>query len=129
MEPAKTSLMPAAREDTRRAVGGRASAVPLPAGLRAALGRWVSGQAALLVATLGSNTLWGMSRVEGFLWAPLGFLVLAGSFRAMDPALEESAMASGAGIWHTATRVPLPLSAPASLSVALLVYIRAFESF
>src|SRR5262249_53461624 len=61
--------------------------------------------------------------------SPLSFLMLAGSFRAMDPALEESAMASGAGIWHTATRVTLPLSAPAILSVAMLVFIRAFESF
>jgi len=83
----------------------------------------------LETAPLSANTMWAMILVEGFLWSPLSFLMLAGSFRAMDPALEESAMASGAGIWHTATRVTLPLSAPAVLSVALLVFIRAFESF
>ena len=70
-----------------------------------------------------------MILVEGFLWSPLAFLMLSATFQAMDPALEESAMMSGGGIWQTMSRVTLPLSWPAIMSIGLLVFIRAFEAF
>ena len=49
---------------------------------------------------LNVYSLWGMILVEGFLWSPLVFLMLAAVFRAMDPALEEAALMSGAGLAH-----------------------------
>lgn len=60
---------------------------------------------------------------------PLVFLLVAGALRSMDPSLEEASMASGASLWHTTTRVTLPLIAPAILSSALLVFVLAAEQF
>ena len=78
---------------------------------------------------INANTLGAMIAIEGFLWSPLAFLLLAATFRSMDPSLEESAMISGGGVRQTLTRVTLPLSWPAISSIGLLVFIRAFESF
>lgn len=71
----------------------------------------------------------GMVLVEAFLWSPLVFLMLAASFRAMDPALEDASAACGANGLQTMMRVSLRLMLPAIFSVVLLVFIRAFESF
>ena len=71
----------------------------------------------------------GMVLIEGFLWSPLVFLMLAASFRAMDPSLEEASVACGASGYQTMVRVSLRLMLPAIYSVILLVFIRAFESF
>lgn len=60
---------------------------------------------------------------------PLVFLLVIGALRSMDPSLEEASLASGAGIWHTTTRVTLPLVSPAILSAALLVFVLAAEQF
>lgn len=74
-------------------------------------------------------SLWGMIFVESLLWSPLVFLLLAASFRSMDPSLEEASTVCGAGVWHTLRRVSLRLMLPAFFSVVLLVFIRAFEAF
>lgn len=71
----------------------------------------------------------GMMLIEAFLWSPLVFLMLAASFRAMDPALEEASAACGANAAQTMMRVSLRLMLPALFSVILLVFIRAFEAF
>jgi iron(III) transport system permease protein len=91
---------------------------------------------ALLMSLAGSEepllnvySLWGMILVEGFLWSPLVFLMLAAVFRAMDPALEEAALMSGAGIWRTAFHISFRLALPGIAAVVLLVFIRALESF
>lgn len=78
---------------------------------------------------IDAYSLWAMVLVEGFLWSPLAFLMLSATFQAMDPSLEESSMMSGGSVWQTMTRVTLPLCWPGILSTALLVFIRAFESF
>lgn len=74
-------------------------------------------------------SLWGMIFVESLLWSPLVFLLLAASFRSMDPSLEEASTVCGAGVWHTLRRVSLRLMLPAFFAVVLLVFIRAFEAF
>jgi iron(III) transport system permease protein len=83
----------------------------------------------LAESPLNVFSLWGMVLVEGLLWSPLVFLMVAASLRSMDPSLEESAAASGANAWQTVRRVSLPLVLPSLFSVALLVAIRAFEAF
>jgi iron(III) transport system permease protein len=60
---------------------------------------------------------------------PLVFLLVAGALRSMDPSLEEASMGSGASLWHTTTRVTLPLVTPAILSSALLIFVLAAEQF
>src|SRR3989442_237479 len=49
----------------------------------------------------------GMVLIESFLWSPLVFLMLAASFRAMDPSLEEASAACGATAFQTVRRVSL----------------------
>jgi iron(III) transport system permease protein len=78
---------------------------------------------------LNVYSLGGMIFVETLLWSPLVFLMLAASFRSMDPALEEASAVCGAGIWRTVRRISFRLMLPAFFSVMLLVFIRAFESF
>jgi len=74
-------------------------------------------------------SLGGMIFVEALLWSPFVFLMLAASFRSMDPSLEEASAVCGARIWQTLRRISLRLMLPAFFSVVLLIFIRAFESF
>jgi iron(III) transport system permease protein len=74
-------------------------------------------------------SLAGMIWVDGLHDAPVAFLMMSAAFRAMDPALEEAALASGASIRQVLRRVTLPLAAPALLALAALLFVRALESF
>jgi iron(III) transport system permease protein len=74
-------------------------------------------------------SLGGMVMIEGFLWSPLVFLLLSATFRAANPELEEAARMSGAGVWQTFRRVTFKMAMPALLALAMLVFIRAIESF
>src|SRR5713226_885347 len=58
-------------------------------------------------------SLWGMIWVDGLHYSPMAFLLMSAAFRSMDPALEESAMMSGANVLQVAWRVTLRLSWPA----------------
>ncbi|MGH2933033.1 MAG: ABC transporter permease [Gaiellaceae bacterium] len=71
----------------------------------------------------------GMAVVEGFHLSPLVFLLMAASFRSMDPSLEESAMMSGASVPTVFRRVTLPLVRPALYAAALIMIVRGLESF
>ena len=75
------------------------------------------------------NSLGGMIFVEGLLWSPLAFLMLSPVFRNSDASFEEAAVMSGAGVVTTLRRVTLGMARPALLALALLVFIRAAESF
>jgi iron(III) transport system permease protein len=74
-------------------------------------------------------SLGGMILLEGLLWAPVVFLLLASTFRSMDPSLEEAAAAAGAGPWTTIWRVTLRLALPTTFSVLILTVIRSMEGF
>ena len=71
----------------------------------------------------------GMAFVDGLHYAPMAFLLMTAAFRAMDPALEESALMSGANILQVAWRVTLRLSWPAVFATLLILFVRALESF
>ena len=62
-------------------------------------------------------------------YAPLPFLLVAGSLRAMDPALEDSARVHGASAAVAFARVTLPLALPAVLGSAMLVFVQAMGLF
>ena len=51
----------------------------------------------------------GMVVVEGFLWTPIVFLLMATPFRSMDPSLEEAAVVSGSTDWQVFWKVTLPM--------------------
>jgi iron(III) transport system permease protein len=67
--------------------------------------------------------------VDGMHQSPLAFLLMTAAFRAMDPALEESALMSGATVVQIAWRVTFKLAWPAALAALLILFVRAVESF
>ena len=71
----------------------------------------------------------GMIWVDGLHYSPIAFLLMSAAFRSMDPALEESAMMSGANIFQVAWRVTLRLTWPAIFATILILFVRAIESF
>lgn len=74
-------------------------------------------------------TLYGMVIVQGLGLATIMFLLMSASLRSMDPALEEASGASGASPWETFRRVTVPILTPSILSVLILGFIFAIESF
>ncbi len=74
-------------------------------------------------------SLWGMAFVDGLHYSPLAFLLMSAAFRAMDPALEEAALTSGAGIAAIAWHITLRLTWPAAFATLLILFVRALESF
>jgi len=71
----------------------------------------------------------GMVLVEGFLWTPVVFLLMATPFRSMDPSLEDAAVVAGSSDWQVFRKVTLPLAMPSVLSVLMLTFIRSLEAF
>lgn len=71
----------------------------------------------------------GMILVEGFLWTPIVFLLMATPFRSMDPSLEEAAVVSGSTDWQVFWKVTFPMAMPSVLSVLILTFIRSLEAF
>jgi iron(III) transport system permease protein len=78
---------------------------------------------------LNVYSLWGIVLVEGLLWSPLVFLLLAPQFRRANADFEEAARICGASVAHTVARISLRLAMPAITGVALFVFIRNIESF
>jgi iron(III) transport system permease protein len=71
----------------------------------------------------------GMIWVDGLHYSPMAFLLMSAAFRSMDPALEESAMMSGANVFQVAHRVTLRLVWPAIFATILILFVRSIESF
>ncbi len=74
-------------------------------------------------------SMWGMIWVDGLHYSPVAFLLMTAAFRAMDPALEESAMMSGANVFQVLWRITLKLAWPAVFATFLILFVRAIESF
>jgi iron(III) transport system permease protein len=71
----------------------------------------------------------GMIWVEGLHLSPLVFLLMVAAFRSMDPALEESALMSGASRWRVFRAITVPLVRPAIVASVLIMIVRCLESF
>ena len=85
-----------------------------------------------LSATTGPFNIFsmpGMIMIEGLIWGSLVFLLMSAPLRSMDPALEEAAGISGAGVLKTVWHVTLPMALPSILSVLLLAFVRCLEAF
>lgn len=78
---------------------------------------------------LDINTMGGMIWVFATHLYPLVFLVMGAAFRSMDPALEEAASLSGAGVWAMLRTITLAVSRPAIVSAILIMFVRGLESF
>ncbi len=69
--------------------------------------------------------------IGGAIWVlmlyyiPYMYLFVLGSFKAMDPSMEEAARACGSSIFKTTLKVTIPLAAPAIISGSILVFIHS----
>jgi len=75
------------------------------------------------------HSMGGMIWTMGLSLVPLSFLTISAVMRSMDPSLEEAARMAGSGIRKTLVGVTLPLMLPGILSVFLLDFVIAMESF
>lgn len=90
---------------------------------------WLRDLLGLAALPFNVYSLAGMIWVEGLHWSPVVYLMMSAAFRSMDPALEESALTSGATLGATFYHVTLRLNAPMILSVFLLLFLRGLETF
>jgi len=74
-------------------------------------------------------TLSGMCFVQGLRLVPSAYLMIAASFRAMDPSLEEQSAMAGRGVGQTTLRITLPIMRPALLAMFIYYVIVVIESF
>ena len=74
-------------------------------------------------------TLSGMCFVQGLRLVPSAYLMIAASFRAMDPSLEEQSAMAGQNVAQTTLRVTLPIMRPALLAALIYFIIVVIESF
>ncbi|HEY7555864.1 MAG TPA: iron ABC transporter permease [Candidatus Binatia bacterium] len=74
-------------------------------------------------------SLYGMCFVQGLRLVPSAYLMIAASFRAMDPSLEEQSSMAGRGVAQTTLRITLPIMRPALLAVLIYYIIVVIESF
>ncbi len=79
--------------------------------------------------TLDIYTPAGITLCLTIYYVPYIYLFLVGSFKTMDPALEESARTCGAGILKTITRVTLPLALPSILAASFIVFVHCAGMF
>lgn len=78
---------------------------------------------------LNVDNIFGVIWVTGIFFTPLVYLFVVGSLRRMDPALEDSARTTGAGLLRTTLTVTLPLVTPGILSGAIIVFVTSAGEF
>src|SRR3546814_598966 len=71
----------------------------------------------------------GIVWVMVFYFIPYAFVMNVGTFRSMDPALEEAGAIFGANLWRRLTRVTLPLMAASIGAAALFIFTLGLEQF
>jgi iron(III) transport system permease protein len=90
---------------------------------------WLEAQLGLGSPPFNITSIVGMGWVQGLNLAPVAFIMTAAVFRAMDPALEESAAMCGASARRVASRVTLPLAWPGILAAGIYVLTIGFAAF
>ncbi len=83
----------------------------------------------LKTAPINIVSIPGMGFISGLGMSSLAFVMLAATFRAMDPALEESAQVHGLGFVHRFWKVTLPLMWPGILAAGIYVSTIGLASF
>ncbi len=87
------------------------------------LNRWMIDLFGLSAPPFNIYSMTGMIMVLVLFYIPYMYLFTIGSLNRMDPALEESARVCGTGVLRTALRVTIPLSTPAILSGAIIIFV------
>lgn len=78
---------------------------------------------------LNIYSLGGIIWVLILFYTPYVYLFTIGSFRGMDPSLEDAARMCGSSIWQTARRITLPIIAPAIMSGMLITFVTSAGIF
>lgn len=97
-------------------------------GLVNVMTRWLLGMKAD-TGPFDIYTIYGMCFVQGLRLVPSAYLMIAASFRAMDPSLEEQSAMSGQNPLQTTMRITLPIMRPALLAALIYFIIVVIESF
>ncbi len=71
----------------------------------------------------------GMGWVSGLSLVPLAFIMIAASFRTMDPSLEEAAQIHGMKVLSRIRRIVGPLAWPSVLGAGLYIFVIGLSSF
>lgn len=71
----------------------------------------------------------GVIWVLALYYTPYMYLFILGSFKAMDPGMEESARVCGSSIFRTTLRITIPLAAPAIISGCIIVFVHCAGQF
>ncbi len=71
----------------------------------------------------------GIIAVMVFYFIPYAFILNVGTFRAMDPALEEAAEMSGANLWQRLMRITVPIMVGSIGAAGLFIFTLALEQF
>lgn len=90
---------------------------------------WLQGLFAQNAPVVDLTSPVGMGVVQGLSYVPLTFVLAVQTFRAINPALEESARIHGLGPWRTARRVTLPLARPGILAALIYILTIAIATF
>ncbi len=86
------------------------------------INRWLIDTVPFIVsAPFNIISITGMGFVSGLGLSSLAFIMLAATFRAMDPALEESAQIHGMTFMHRFLKITMPLMWPGVLATAIYV--------
>ena len=93
------------------------------------LNTFLIGALGLAEAPFDISSILGMGWVQGLNLAPLSFIMTAAVFRAMDPALEESAQMSGARASRVMGAITLPLAWPGILAAGIYIFTIGFAAF
>ena len=93
------------------------------------LNTFLIGALGLAEAPFDISSILGMGWVQGLNLAPLSFIMTAAVFRAMDPALEESAQMSGARAGRVMGAITLPLAWPGILAAGIYIFTIGFAAF
>jgi iron(III) transport system permease protein len=79
--------------------------------------------------------LFDIFTVPGVIWVlvlyytPYMYLFILGSFKAMDPSMEESARICGSSLLRTIFKITIPLATPAILSGCIIVFVHCAGQF
>ena len=90
--------------------------------------RWVPGLGGE-TGPLDIYSLGGMCFVQGIRLVPTAYLMIAASFRAMDPSLEEQSAMAGRNVFQSTMRITLPIMRPALLGALIYFVIVVMEAF
>ncbi|WP_433113273.1 carbohydrate ABC transporter permease [Micromonospora sp. CA-246542] len=79
---------------------------------------------------LGSDLIfYGLLNVVTWQWAGYYMIILYAALQGIDPTLYEAARMDGAGRWQTATRIKIPLIAPALILILVFSLIGTLQFF